>query len=58
MKLKFGLHPNFHYDCESICGPTDQSPTSYVGDHATYLGITTMWEVIVCLKDPLSEWHA
>jgi hypothetical protein len=29
-----------------------------VGDHATYPGITTMWEAIICFKDPHSEWHA
>jgi hypothetical protein len=31
---------------------------SCVGDHATYHGITIMWEAIVCLWNPHSEWYA
>jgi len=58
MRHKSKLHSNSYYDYESIFGPIDQSPTSCVGDHATYLGITTIWETIVYHKDPLFEWHA
>lgn len=58
MRQKCGLHSNSHCDCESICAPTDGFPISCVGDHATYHGITIMWEAIVCLKNPHFEWHA
>ncbi len=29
-----------------------------MGDNATYPDITTMWEAIICFKDPHYEWHA
>jgi hypothetical protein len=29
-----------------------------MGSHATFLGFTTLWETIVCLKDLHFEWHS
>ncbi len=28
-----------------------------MGSHATYLGLTALWEAIVCPKDRHSKWH-
>jgi hypothetical protein len=58
MSQKSGLHLEVHCDCEAICGATDESPSTCVGSHATYLGIIGLWEAIVCPKDPHYEWHA
>jgi hypothetical protein len=58
MRLKNGLHLKVHCDCEAICGAIDESSSTCVGSHATYLGITRSWEAIMCHKDPQFEWHA
>jgi hypothetical protein len=53
MRQKFGLHSEIHYQCKTICGTIDDSPTSCVGSHATYFNITAVWEAVVCPKDPI-----
>ncbi len=58
MKQKSRLHLKVHYDCEAICGVTDESQSTCVDSHATYHGITRLWEAIACPKDPHSKWHA
>jgi hypothetical protein len=58
MRQKSRLHLEVHYDCEAICGATDESPSTCVGSHAIYHGITRLWETIVCFKDPHFEWNA
>jgi hypothetical protein len=58
MKQKSRLHLEVHCDCEAICGVTAESQSTCVNSHGTYLGITRLWEAIVCPKDPHSKWHA
>jgi hypothetical protein len=54
MRQKFGLHLEIHCQCEAICGAINDSPTSCGGSHATYLGLTTLWEIVIYLKAPHS----
>jgi hypothetical protein len=57
---KFGLHSNFHCDCEVVCDYDDYfiDDSGHMRKHATYLGLITLWEVVVCTKVPHAEWHA
>jgi hypothetical protein len=51
---KSRLPSDFHYDCEEVCDYDDYSNDSNdcMGKHATYLGFITLWETIVCIKEP------
>jgi hypothetical protein len=58
MHQKFGLHSYSHCDCEAICEDIDGLNTNRMGFHAIFLGLITLWEVIVFPKDLQLEWHS
>jgi hypothetical protein len=60
MREKSRLHSYFHCDYEKNCDYDDYSNdnSDCMGRHATYLGLTTLWETIVCTKEPHAEWRA
>ncbi len=49
MHQKSGLHSHSHCDCEAICEDINGLNTNCMGSHAIFLGLTTLWEIIVCL---------
>jgi hypothetical protein len=60
MHEKSKLHFDFHCDYEKTYDYDDYSNDSNgcMGKHATYRGLTTLWETIVCTMEPHAKWHA
>jgi hypothetical protein len=57
MKINSRLHHGFTCSCEEACQATYGFEEGCVAKHATFLGLTTMWESIFCQRDPLTKWH-
>jgi hypothetical protein len=59
MRQKSGLHSSSHCDCncETIYQSIYGSTNGCMGPNAMFLGLTTMWESIICPKDFHVVWH-
>jgi hypothetical protein len=57
MRTNSRLHDGCTCFCEETCQATNGFEEGCVTKHATFLGLTTMWESIIRPRDPFAKWH-
>lgn len=60
IRLISSIHSEIHCEssCEDVYQPKTTKTNICTSSHATNLGLTTLWESMICPQDEFSKWHA
>jgi hypothetical protein len=60
IQLSCSIHSKTHCksSCEDVCQLETTKTNICTSSHATYLGLTTLWEFMICPQDEFSKCHA